>query len=180
MTPEQLKHYRVLLHTNQGDMLVEFLPDVAPNHVRNFLDLCQSGFYVGTLFHRVSPSFMIQGGCPKTKTDDRGAWGTGRGPRMLDAEFNDTKHVRGILSMARGPSPNSASSQFFIMSADSLFLDHKYSAFGRLVSGYDTLDKIAAAKGQKRRDGTVKPTSPQRIERTIILEWTPSADSETK
>ena len=169
MPAEELGKYQVLLVTNKGNMRVEFLPEKAPNHVRNFLDLSYSGFYDGILFHRVSPSFMIQGGCPNTKTANRGSWGTGRGPRMLDAEFNDTKHVRGILSMARGGSPNSASSQFFVMTKDSLFLDNQYSAFGRLLSGWDALDSIAKANGQRGPDGTVKPTDPQRIEKAVVL-----------
>jgi len=170
MPVEDLAKYRVLVQTNRGDMLVEFLPDKAPMHVRNFLDLSYTGFYDGILFHRVSPTFMIQGGCPNTKTNRTNTWGTGSGPRMLDAEFNDTKHVRGTLSMARSQSPNSASCQFFVMSADSFFLDNQYSAFGRLVDGYETLDAIANAGGTKGRDGTVKPSAPQRIEKTIVIQ----------
>ncbi len=173
MTPEFLKEYLVLLQTNRGDMLVEFWPDVAPKHVQNFLDLAYTGFYDGTSFHRVSPAFMIQGGDPNTKTDDKSSWGTGRGPRLLQAEFNDKKHVRGVLSMARGPSPNSASSQFFVMTKDYPSLDHQYSVFGRLVTGEDTLDRIATAKGVKEpRDGTVRPDEPQRIEKAVVVRRT--------
>ena len=167
---DELGDYVVLLRTNKGDMLVELYPDSAPNHVRNFLDLCYTGFYDGILFHRVSPNFMIQGGCPNTKSTLRSTWGTGNGPRTLKAEFNDRKHTRGILSMARGPSPNSASSQFFIMTAKSPGLDNQYSVFGNLLSGEDALMTIANAPGRKNpQDGTAKPTNPQRIEKTLVL-----------
>jgi peptidyl-prolyl cis-trans isomerase B (cyclophilin B) len=167
---EELENYYVLLQTNHGSMLVEFYPDIAPNHVRNFLDLSSSGFYDGSLFHRVSPTFMIQGGCPNTKTNVRKGWGTGSGPRMLEAEFNKRKHVRGILSMARGTSPDSGSCQFFVMTAKYPSLDRKYSVFGNLVSGLDTLEVISNARGQTNpKDGTVKPSEPQRIERADVL-----------
>jgi peptidyl-prolyl cis-trans isomerase B (cyclophilin B) len=169
MPAERLDDYVVLLQTNRGSIMVEFWPDKAPGHVRNFLDLSSSGFYDGILFHRVSPTFMIQGGCPNTKTNRTNTWGTGSGPRQLEAEFSDTKHVRGVLSMARGPSPNSASSQFFLMTADSFFLDGKYSVFGKMVSGFDALDQIAKARGPKASDGTARPDEPQRIERAVVL-----------
>ena len=168
---EELGDFVVMLQTNRGNMMVEFFPDLAPNHVRNYLDLSYTGFYDGTQFHRVSPSFMIQGGDPNTKTDRRNTWGTGNGPRMVDAEFSERKHLRGILSMARGPSPNSASCQFFVMTTDYPGLDNQYSVFGKLVSGLDTLEKIATADGQRSpRDGTVRPSEPQRIERAIVLQ----------
>ena len=172
MTPEFAKQDLVLLQTNRGDMLVEVWPDVAPKHVANFLDLAYTGFYDGTLFHRVSPTFMIQGGDPNTKTDDKTTWGTGNGPRRLDAEFNDKKHVRGVLSMARGQSPNSASSQFFVITKDSPFLDKQYSAFGQLVAGDDTLDAIASAPGLKNPDSTVRPNEPQRIDKAVVVRRT--------
>lgn len=168
---DQLKDYDVLMRTNRGDMLFEMWPDVAPNHVRNFLDLCYTGFYDGVLFHRVSPNFMIQGGDPYTKADNKNLWGTGNGPRTLDAEFNDKKHERGVLSMARGPSPNSASCQFFIMTVEYPALDGKYSVFGHMISGDATLDKIANAKGRvDPRDQTVRPDEPQRIEKCLLLQ----------
>lgn len=169
MPVEDLKNYQVLLHTNRGDMTVEFWPDVAPNHVRNFLDLASSGFYVGTLFHRVSPSFMIQGGDPNTKTANQATWGSGNGPRTLKREFSAKKHVKGVLSMARGPSEDSASSQFFIMTAPNPGLDGKYSVFGQLVDGVETLDAIASARGQMSPDTTVRPAEPQKIESAIVL-----------
>ena len=168
---EELDDYMVLIRTNRGDMLVEFFPDVAPNHVRNFLDLSYTAFYEGILFHRVSPTFMIQGGCPNTLTDNKTSWGTGKGPRMLDAEFSDKKHVRGVLSMARGPSPNSASSQFFVITQTSAFLDGQYSVFGRMVTGDETLDRISKAPGRANpRDGTIRPSEPQRVEQTLVLQ----------
>lgn len=172
MTPEQLAKYRALLITNRGPILVELWPDVAPNHVRNFLDLCDSGFYEGVLFHRVSPSFMIQGGDPYTrdKPYDRQSWGVGNGPRRVPAEFSDRKHVAGVLSAARGPDVNSASSQFFIMTATSTGLDGQYSAFGKVLQGMEAVTAIANAKGEASpRDGTIKPFDPQRIEHTFVL-----------
>jgi peptidyl-prolyl cis-trans isomerase B (cyclophilin B) len=165
----ELASYQVLIETNRGAMRLEFFPDKAPKHVRNFLDLCASGFYVDTLFHRVSPTFMIQGGCPNTKQEDQRGWGSGDGPRRLDAEFNDVKHVRGILSMARSNDPNSASCQFFVMCATANFLDGSYSAFGRMVSGDETLTRIASAKGLRANDGTSRPSEPQQILRTTVI-----------
>lgn len=166
---EDLKNYQVLLRTNRGDMTVEFWPDVAPNHVRNFLDLASSGFYDGVLFHRVSPTFMIQGGDPNTKTANKSSWGSGNGPRTLKREFSAKKHVKGVLSAARGPSEDSASSQFFVMTAPAPFLDGKYSAFGELVDGMQTLETIASARGQANPDGTVQPAEPQKIESAVVL-----------
>ena len=140
-----------------------------PSAERNFLDLSYTGFYDGIQFHRVSPTFMIQGGCPETKTPNQSRWGTGRGPRMLDAEFSETLHERGVLSMARSSSPNSASSQFFVMTARSAALDNKYSVFGQMVSGDPTLTKISNAPGKAARDGTIRPSEPQRIEQARVL-----------
>jgi len=136
MPVEQLAGYHVILSTVAGEMEVELWPDVAPKHVQNFLDLAYTGFYNGTTFHRVIPGFMIQGGDPTGS-------GSGNGPRMLAAEFNDRKHDRGVLSMARTNDPNSASCQFFVCHAPSAHLDKQYSAFGKLVSGYAALDAIA-------------------------------------
>lgn len=157
-----LSKYNVLLQTNRGDMLLEFWPDVAPNHVRNFLDLSYTNFYVGTTFHRVIPDFMIQGGDP-TGT------GAGNGPRMLPAEFNARKHERGVLSMARAGSPNSASCQFFVMRTTKPHLDGQYSAFGKLVRGYEVLDAIATTPtGQLDR-----PIEPQKILKALVIKARP-------
>jgi peptidyl-prolyl cis-trans isomerase B (cyclophilin B) len=165
-----LASYYVLLDTNRGPMVVEFWPDVAPNHVRNFLDLAYTGFYDGTLFHRVGAGFMIQGGDPNTKdASKQAAWGTGEGPRKLKSEFNAKKHVRGVLSMARGGDPNSASCQFFVMDAPNPGLDGKYTAFGALVDGFDALDKIVNSPGARIDAGTVRPNEPQKIESAIVV-----------
>jgi cyclophilin family peptidyl-prolyl cis-trans isomerase len=158
-------------------MVFAFFPDKAPKHVRNFLDLCHTGFYDGILFHRVSPTFMIQGGCPNTKTPDTRTWGGGAGPRRLDAEFNDVKHRRGILSMARlGGDVNSATSQFFIMTATFPSLDGQYSVFGELVAGDETLDLISKAPGVVNpSDHTARPSEPQRILSTTVI-WSGEQD----
>jgi peptidyl-prolyl cis-trans isomerase B (cyclophilin B) len=134
------------LQTDLGDIQIKFFYDKAPKHVENFVDLSASGFYDGTLFHRVIPGFMIQGGDPNTKKpeDPSHPYGTGgNGSNRIKAEFNDTPHKRGIVSMARSSDPNSASSQFFIVVKDSNFLDGQYSAFGEVILGMDVADKIA-------------------------------------
>jgi peptidyl-prolyl cis-trans isomerase B (cyclophilin B) len=134
------------LVTSKGTMVVTFFADKAPNHVRNFLRLSQQGFYDGLAFHRVIRNFMVQGGCPNTRQGASGQPGTGRPPgEPLRAEFNDTKHVRGILSMARGRDANSAGSQFFFVhGAHAAHLDGQYTAFGRIEEGLEVLDGIAA------------------------------------
>src|SRR5262249_38224160 len=136
MSADDLGKCHVVLQTNRGDMELEFWPDIAPKHVANFLDLAYTGFYNGTTFHRVIPGFMIHGGDP-TGT------GTGNGPRKLKAEFNAKKHEPGVLSMARTADPDSASCQFFIVHAKAPNLDGQYTAFGKLVSGLDVVDKVA-------------------------------------
>lgn len=133
-----------VIKTSEGEMVLEFFPDVAPGHVANFKKLAKEGFYDGTAFHRVIPGFMIQGGDPNTKDEKKKAsWGQGGPGYTIKAEFNNRKHVRGILSMARTPDPNSAGSQFFICHADAPNLDNQYTVFGKLIKGYDVLDKIA-------------------------------------
>lgn len=136
-----------VVKTNVGEMVLEFWPDVAPKHVENFKTLAKKGFYDGTAFHRVIKGFMIQGGDPKTKDESKASeWGTGDPGYKINAEFNNKKHVRGVLSMARGGDPNSAGSQFFICHGDPSFLDGKYTAFGKLIKGDEVLEKIATAK----------------------------------
>ena len=134
-----------ILETNQGNVVIEFFPNDAPNHVENFINLSLTGFYDGTLFHRIIPGFMIQGGDPNTIDGDPNTWGTGGPSRSVDAEFNSIKHERGIISMARSADPNSAGSQFFIVHKASNFLDEQYTVFGRIVTdeSFQTLDKIA-------------------------------------
>ena len=124
-----------VIETTLGNIELEFLENKAPGHVKNFKDLSKKGFYDGTIFHRVIPGFMIQGGDPNSKSEDRSAHGTGGPGYTIKAEFNDTPHDGGVLSMARSQDPNSAGSQFFIVVKDAHFLDGKYTAFGRVISG---------------------------------------------
>ena len=130
--------------TTEGEMVIEFWPDVAPNTVANFKKLASQGFYDGTCFHRVIKDFMIQGGDPQTKDPAKEAvWGTGGPGYTIKAEFNDRPHSRGVISMARSNHPDSAGSQFFICHGDAAFLNGKYTAFGKLIKGDDVLEKIA-------------------------------------
>ena len=141
----------VVIETNLGNLVIELFPADAEEHVMNFLFLSSGGandisYYDNTLFHRIIPGFMIQGGDPNTINGEPNTWGMGGPDEKLDAEFNSIKHNRGIVSMARGGDVNSAGSQFFIVHQDSPHLDGKYTAFGRLASeeSFQTLDKIAA------------------------------------
>jgi len=146
LTVERMQKMTVDLETTAGTITLEFFPDKAPNHVRNFIELASAGFYDGTNFHRVIPGFMIQGGDPNTKSGPRDTWGMGGSPKTINAEFNDTHHARGILSAARTNDPNSASSQFFICVADAGHLDGQYTAFGKVQSGMDVVDTIVNGK----------------------------------
>jgi len=144
----QLDDNVIIFDTKSGRLVIEFFPIDAPNHVGNFINLTESGFYDRTIFHRVIEGFMIQGGDPFTKPgayESVTQWGTGDPGYKIDAEFNDIKHNVGIVSMARSADPNSAGSQFFIVHKDSNFLDGEYTVFGRLATqeSYDTLEKIA-------------------------------------
>jgi len=134
---------QAVISTNFGNIVLDFFSDKAPNHVANFIKLAESGFYNGSIFHRVIPGFMIQGGCPNSKPNGRGTPGTGGPGYNIKAEFNDTPHLRGILSMARSNDPDSAGSQFFICHGDSKFLDRQYTAFGKVRSGMEVVDQIA-------------------------------------
>jgi peptidyl-prolyl cis-trans isomerase B (cyclophilin B) len=135
-----------IITTTEGTMVVEFWPDAAPGTVANFKKLAEKGFYDGTAFHRVIKGFMIQGGDPLTKDASKeDAWGTGGPGYQIKAEFNDHSHVRGVISMARSQDPDSAGSQFFICDGNPTFLDHQYTAFGKLIKGDDVLTKIANA-----------------------------------
>lgn len=132
-----------VIKTSEGTMVAEFWPDVAPKTVENFETLAKKGFYDGTAFHRVIKGFMIQGGDPLTKDEDKKEmWGTGGPGYQIKAEFNKKGHVRGVLSMARSSDPNSAGSQFFICHGNPTFLDNQYTAFGKLIKGDDVLEKI--------------------------------------
>jgi len=132
----------VNIETNHGNILFDLLPELAPETVRNFEKLVRDGFYDTTLFHRVIPGFMIQGGDPNTKTDNKGSWGMGGPGYSIKAEFSSRSHLRGIVSMARSADPNSAGSQFFIVTSDSAFLDREYTVFGQIKEGMDIADKI--------------------------------------
>lgn len=133
-----------VIKTSAGEMVIEFWPDVAPKTVENFKTLARKGFYDGTCFHRVIKGFMIQGGDPLTKDAGKEQmWGTGGPGYTVKAEFNDRSHTRGVISMARSNDPDSAGSQFFICHGSPTFLDHKYTAFGKLIKGDDVLEKIA-------------------------------------
>lgn len=169
---------RAVLHTERGDVTIHLFFDRAPNHVRNFVDLAASGFYDGTLFHRVIPGFVLQGGDPLTK-DPKNAfvWGNaGRTdakgqPITLKPEFNDTPHKRGIVSMARSAAPDSASSQFFIVLKDYPSLDRQYTAFGEVVKGMDVVDRIVAESNPDASNASLgKPRAYQKLVKVDVLE----------
>ena len=157
------------LHTSAGEIDIRFFPDAAPNHVKNFIDLAEKGFYNGTKFHRVIPGFMIQGGDPNTVSGSPSTWGTGGSGKNVGAEFNSISHKRGIVSMARSNDPNSASSQFFIVTSDSTFLDKQYTVFGQVTKGMDVADKIVGAP----RDASDRPNSPTSIDKVVIRDAKP-------
>jgi peptidyl-prolyl cis-trans isomerase B (cyclophilin B) len=151
-TPEEIKKMsetKTIIETKFGNIELKFFPEVAPQHVTNFMDLAKKGFYDGTTFHRVIPGFMIQGGDPNSKNPDRSKHGTGGPGYTLKAEFNEKPHKRGVLSMARAAHPDSAGSQFFICVADSFFLDKKYTVFGEVASGMEVADKIVSQRRDK-------------------------------
>ena len=171
VAPRDYANTLAILQTDMGDVTLKFHYDVAPHHVENFVNLAAKGFYDGTLFHRVIPSFMIQGGDPLTKKpeDPRHPYGTGGnvvdGQEVrVKAEFNETPHKRGVVSMARAADPNSASSQFFIVVKDSSFLDRQYSAFAEVVSGMEVADRIAAVS----RNASDRPNQPVHIKKVVL------------
>ncbi len=152
------------IETNLGTIRFRLLPELAPEHVRNFEGLARRGFYDGTLFHRVIPGFMIQGGDPNTKTGSKSAWGTGGPGYSIKAEFNSRSHLRGIVSMARSQDPDSAGSQFFIVVSDSTFLDRQYTVFGEVTEGMEVADKIVMLP----RDDNDCPLQEARMTRVTI------------
>ncbi len=133
---------KAIIETNHGKIVLNLLPDNAPETVRSFIKLAESKFYDGTLFHRVIPGFMIQGGDPNSKQPDKSKWGTGGPGFNLKAEFNSRSHLRGIVSMARSTDPDSAGSQFFIVTTDSTFLDNQYTVFAEVIEGMEIADTI--------------------------------------
>lgn len=144
------KKVNAIIETKFGNMELEFYPEKAPKHVENFIKLAKEGFYDGTIFHRVIPGFMIQGGDPNTKTDNTSSYGQGGPGYTVNQEFNDIVHERGILSMARSQDPNSAGSQFFIMVRHSPHLDGQYTVFGKVTSGMEVADKIVSSPKNAR------------------------------
>jgi peptidyl-prolyl cis-trans isomerase B (cyclophilin B) len=160
--------------TTEGEMVIEFWPDVAPKTVENFKTLAQKGFYDGTCFHRIIKGFMIQGGDPLTKDTSREShWGTGGPGYQVKAEFNERLHQRGVISMARSTHPDSAGSQFFICDGDAPFLDRQYTAFGRLVRGDEVLAKIAGTPVGS--SGSGEKSKPQKRVGVISVKIVPAA-----
>ena len=155
-----------IIKTSFGNIKFNLMSDIAPETVRNFSQLAKSGFYNGTLFHRVIPGFMIQGGDPNTKSPDKSVWGQGGPGYNLKAEFNSRSHLRGIVSMARATDPDSAGSQFFIVTSDSTFLDRQYTVFGEVVDGMEVADKIVNLP----RDGNDCPKQEAKMLEVIISE----------
>ncbi|MGI0101664.1 MAG: peptidylprolyl isomerase [Nitrosotalea sp.] len=157
---------RATIETNFGNIMFELSPNNAPETVRNFTKLAKSNFYDGTLFHRVIPGFMIQGGDPNTKKQDKSQWGMGGPGYTIKAEFNSRSHLRGIVSMARATDPDSAGSQFFIVTTDSTFLDKQYTVFAEVVEGMDVADKIVNLP----RDRNDCPNQEAKILRVTVSE----------
>ena len=167
-SPEEIKKMAetsAVIETKFGSLTLRFFPHVAPNHVKNFIDLAKKGFYDGTLFHRVIPGYMIQGGDPNSRSPDRSTHGYGGPGYNLKAEFNKKSHLRGTVSTARRPDDvDSAGSQFFICVAPAPRLDGKYTVFGEVVSGMDVADKIVS---QPRDEGD-NPLGPIEIKVRIV------------
>jgi len=155
-----------IIKTSFGNIKFNLMSDIAPETVRNFSQLAKSGFYNGTLFHRIIPGFMIQGGDPNTKNSDKSTWGQGGPGYNLKAEFNSRSHLRGIVSMARATDPDSAGSQFFIVTSDSTFLDRQYTVFGEVVEGIEVADKIVNLP----RDGNDCPKQEAKMLEVTISE----------
>jgi len=153
-TPTNSSNEVAVIKTSEGDMVVQFWTDAAPNTVGNFKKLARQGFYDGTIFHRIVKGFMIQGGDPNSKDPAKEtSYGEGGPGYNIKAEFNDHSHDRGVISMARGPDPDSAGSQFFICLAPVRRLDHQYTTFGKLIKGQDVLDKIGDTQVTKNSMG---------------------------
>jgi len=152
-TSEEIKKMsetKAIIETKFGNVELKFFPEVAPNHVNNFIELANKGTYDGTTFHRVIPGFMIQGGDPNSTSPDKSKHGMGGPGYTIKAEFNDKPHKRGTLSMARAQPPDSAGSQFFICVADAPFLNKQYTVFGEVISGMSVADKIVSQPRDKK------------------------------
>ena len=167
-----------VISTKYGDMVIEFFDEVAPKHVESFKLHVKNGYYDGTIFHRVIPGFMIQGGDPNTKSENKASYGTGGHAAKyygigveednetwnLPAEFNNINHTRGILSMARSNNPNSGGSQFFICASDAPHLNGNYTVFGQIIEGDRIIDQIINLP----RDARDNPN--RRVEMKVVLE----------
>jgi peptidyl-prolyl cis-trans isomerase B (cyclophilin B) len=160
-----------VIKTNEGEMVVQFWTDAAPNTIENFKKLARQGFYNGTIFHRIVKDFMIQGGDPNSKDPAKeNSYGQGDPGYKIKAEFNDHPHDRGVISMARGLDPDSAGSQFFICLAPVHRLDHQYTTFGKLIKGDDVLDKIGNTPIERNAQGEMsKPSKRVTIESVKIV-----------
>ena len=170
-TPMNSPNEVAVIKTSEGDMVVQFWTDAAPNTVENFKKLASQGFYDGTIFHRIVKGFMIQGGDPNSKDPTKeNSYGEGGPGYNIKAEFNDHGHERGVVSMARGPEPGSAGSQFFICLAPVPRLDHQYTTFGKLIKGADVLEKIGDTPVTRNSMGeNSKPTKRVVIESIKIV-----------
>ena len=160
-----------VIKTSEGDMVVQFWTDAAPNTIENFKKLAKQGLYNGTIFHRIVKGFMIQGGDPNSKDPAKeNSYGAGGPGYKIKAEFNDHSHERGVISMAREPDPDSAGSQFFICLAPVTRLDHQYTTFGKLIKGDDVLEKIGNTPVTRNSTGEIsKPTKRVTIEKIDIV-----------
>ena len=170
-TPSPAANEVAVIKTSEGDMVVQFWTDAAPNTIENFKKLARSGFYNGTIFHRIVKGFMIQGGDPNSKDPAKeNRYGEGGPGYKIKAEFNDHPHERGVISMAREPDPDSAGSQFFICLGSVPRLDHQYTTFGKLIKGEDLLGKIGDTSVTRNSMGeNSKPTKRVTIEKIDIV-----------
>jgi peptidyl-prolyl cis-trans isomerase B (cyclophilin B) len=170
-TPVNSSNEVAVIKTSEGDMVLQFWTDAAPDTVENFKKLARQGFYDGTIFHRIVKEFMIQGGDPNSKDPAKeNSYGQGGPGYNIKAEFNNHNHDRGVVSMARGPDPDSAGSQFFICLAPVHRLDHQYTTFGKLIKGQDVLEKIGDIPVTRNSMGEPsKPTKRVLIESIKIV-----------
>jgi peptidyl-prolyl cis-trans isomerase B (cyclophilin B) len=170
-SPMNASNEVAVIKTSEGDMVVQFWTDAAPNTIENFKKLAKQGLYNGTIFHRIVKGFMIQGGDPNSKDPAKeNSYGAGGPGYKIKAEFNDHSHERGVISMAREPDPDSAGSQFFICLAPVTRLDHQYTTFGKLIKGDDVLEKIGNTPVTRNTMGEIsKPTKRVTIEKIEIV-----------